>query len=132
MLIKKETEYATFGLMELARYGDKFMDVRVIAKREKISPQLLSKVFQKLNKAKLIESKVGPNGGFRLRKEPEHIRLLEIMEAVQQKNVIKCFAGAADYCKKPNCPFKKVTKEIENNLDNQLSKISLKSLINKY
>ena len=132
MLIKKETEYATFGLIALAKHGDSFSDVRVIAKRDKIPAEHLSKIFQKLNRAKLIESRTGPSGGFRLKKDPRHINFLEIMQAVQKKNVIRCYAGDSEYCKHPNCKFKKIVLGLEENIDKHLSKISLYDLINKY
>lgn len=132
MLIKKETEYAAFGLLELSKHGDGFTDVRLIAKKKKIPAELLSKIFQRLNRAKLIESRTGPSGGFRLKKPLKHINLLNVMEVVQQKNILKCYAGEAQYCKSTHCPFKKVTRGIEEHLDKYLSKITLHDLAQKY
>ncbi len=132
VLIKKETEYAVFGLIALAKGQDNFSDVKIISRKEKIPADHLSKIFQRLSRAKLIESKSGPSGGFRLKKDPKHINFLDIMQAVQRKNVIRCYAGDSRYCKHPNCKFKKIVVGVENHLDNYFSKISLHDLIYHY
>ena len=128
MLIKKETEYAILGLMALAGENG-FTDVKQISEREHISETLLSKAFQKLAKAGVLESQLGPSGGFRLKKAPDSVFLLEIFEAVQGTKVMKCYEGDASYCPKASCVLKKTIMRIEKRLDEFLSETSLKSVI---
>jgi len=53
-----------------------------IAAGTKVSAPYLSKVLQSLVKAKLIQSQRGINGGFTLAKNPEHISILDVINAV--------------------------------------------------
>lgn len=128
MLIKKETEYAILGLVALAD-EDSFIDVKALAKRERISGALLSKAFQKLVKAEVLESQFGPSGGFRLRKTPEEVSLLEIFEAIQGTKMMKCYEGNASYCPKAKCVLRKTILKIEKRLDIFLAETSLKAVI---
>lgn len=132
MLIKKETEYATFGLIFLAKHQNEFCFIKDIAKKENVPMVHLAKIFQRLNRAHLIESRSGNGGGFRLAKDSRHIRLLDIMKAVQQKNVMKCYEGNGTYCRRPYCKFKKIASKIEEQLDQFFSKTSLYDIINNY
>jgi len=113
MLINKETEYAILGLTALSHQKEHFYDVKVLAKDENISKTLLSKVFQKLARAHILESRIGPNGGFRLNKDPEQLTLLEIIEVAQSLNVLKCCNGKAPYCRKTNCYIKNTIRKLE-------------------
>lgn len=128
MLIKKETEYAILGLAALAK-EDGFVDVKVLAKKEHISGALLSKAFQKLVKAEILESQLGPNGGFRLKKVPERISLLEILGAIQGTKVMKCYEGDASYCPKANCVLRMKIIEIEGVLNKFLEKTTLAKIM---
>ena len=130
MLIKKETEYAVIGLTALASKNDRFYDAKMIANEKNISETLLSKVFQKLAVADILESKFGPSGGFRLVRNPKEITLWQIMMAVQIPNVLKCYSGHAPYCQKPSCSFKKLVSKIEKYLEEFLSNTTLNELIN--
>lgn len=128
MLIKKETEYAILGLAALAD-KDSFVDVKAIAEKERIPEALLSKTFQKLVRAGVLESQQGPSGGFRLKKAPAQVSLLEIFEAVQGTKVMKCYEGDASYCPKASCVLRKTILKIEERLDGFLAETSLKSMM---
>lgn len=131
MLIKKETEYAILGLLALSKEGSEdFFDVKILAKEQNLSETLLSKIFQKLVIVNIVESKVGPGGGFRLAKSPKEINLWEIFSAVQVPNVLKCYSGKAPYCLKKPCPLNHTLLKIENFLKEYLTNTTLFELIN--
>jgi DNA-binding IscR family transcriptional regulator len=54
----------------------------VLAKDNEVSYALTCKILQKLAKAGIVESTMGPIGGFRLSKEPDDIEFKQIVEAV--------------------------------------------------
>jgi len=129
MLIRKETEYAILGLISMAKQRDQYIDVKALARAEKIPEALLAKVFQKMVVTGILESRVGPTGGFKLNKNPSEISLLNIIKAIQEPEVIKCFSGSAPYCKKPVCTLKKTIIKIEKFIENYLANTSLFEII---
>ena len=56
----------------------------LIAERQKISVAYLEQLFVKLRRAGLVESVRGPNGGYRLAMNAEAIKVLEILQAVDE------------------------------------------------
>lgn len=131
MLIKKETEYAVLGLILLAKKNDDdFHDIKGLAEKNNLSLTLLPKVFQKLAAADIVESKLGPSGGFRLFRDPKEISLWEIFHAVQMPNVLKCYAGKAEYCPESICPLKNTFFKIEKYIEEFLKNTTLFELIN--
>ncbi len=130
MLITKETEYAFLGLIALAnKQEDVFYDVRALAQELSLPLSLLPKIFQKLAAVDIVESKFGPNGGFRLTRNPKEISLWQIFNAVQIPSVLKCYSGKATYCSGSDCPLKKVVSKIEVFLEQFLANTSLFELI---
>lgn len=129
MLIKKETEYAILGIISLAKCR-KRLDIKALAKKESISNSLLSKVFQKLARAGIVESKLGPSGGFQLAKKPNDVNLLEIIKAVQDISLLKCYSGKAPYCPKKYCPLRGISSLIEDQIYKFLTTINLNQLAN--
>lgn len=55
-----------------------------ISRRQDISLPYLEQLFVKLRRAKLVESVRGPGGGYRLARPASDIRVLDIMEAVDE------------------------------------------------
>jgi len=129
MLITKKSEYAAIALIALAK-KDGFCDIRELSKENNLSYSLIAKIFQKLAIANIVDSKVGPNGGFRLKRSPHEISLFDVFNAIQSPELIKCYTGEAAYCIKPNCPLKRVVLKMEKYLEEYLSNTTLDDLIN--
>ncbi len=77
------TGYAIEALACLAKNGEVSMRVGEIADLTEIPAPYLSKIFQRLGEASIVESKRGYKGGVRLARLPEEISLLEIDAAVE-------------------------------------------------
>lgn len=77
------TGYAIEALACLARRRSDSMLVREIAGETEIPLPYLSKIFQRLAEAGIVESKRGYKGGVRLTREPGKISLLEINAAAE-------------------------------------------------
>ena len=54
-----------------------------LAEKTQIPPAYLSKVLQGLVRSKIVESRRGVGGGFRLVQSPENITLLDVVNAVE-------------------------------------------------
>jgi Rrf2 family protein len=71
-------------MVHLAReYGEGPVSTRLAAQEEGVSYPLACKLMQKLHGSKLIDSCMGPKGGFSLGRAPANITLLEVVEAIQ-------------------------------------------------
>ena len=57
--------------------------VREVAERQRIPLRFLEQIFQELRRAGLVESKRGPQGGFRLARSPSDVRLGDVLRAVE-------------------------------------------------
>lgn len=67
-----------------------------IARRQDVSQAYLEQLFVKLRRAGLVVSVRGPGGGYRLAREPEDIRVADVLEAVEESvNALAMGAGAS-------------------------------------
>lgn len=95
------TGYAIEALACLARQGEASMRVGEIADLTEMPAPYLSKVFQRLGEAGIVESKRGYKGGVRLSRLPEEISLLEIDAAVESGRAAEQ-PEAAEQTPRPN------------------------------
>lgn len=84
MRLSLQLQYAICGVFDLAYNGDgQPIQVRAIGERQAIPPRYLEQIFQRLRRAKLVQSKRGPGGGYALARPPAEITLRDIVEAVE-------------------------------------------------
>ncbi len=89
----------------LAANRDRLLSNRQIADFLGVSADHLSKVLQRLHKARLVKSVRGPKGGFILNKEPEQITLLDVYEVIEGEfKPLKCLLGKP-VCLNDDCIF---------------------------
>ena len=97
--ISQAIEYGVRGLMHLAqKEGDRPVHVKEIAQQEEISHPFLHKIFRRMSKRRILNSKRGV--GFTLARAPEEITLLEVVEAIEGPIMIKECVVDADYCER--------------------------------
>ena len=104
MKLSTKGRYAVMALAELARSadeagGDAPVSLAHIAAGQKISLEYLEQLFAKLRRARLVESVRGPGGGYRLSRDPDLIRVSDIILAVDEPlKVTRCQGDAIDGC----------------------------------
>lgn len=67
-----------------------FLNLKKIAKENNLPYAYLERVAQKLNRARLIESKKGTDGGYRLAKIPSKISVLDAVETLGGHAITYC------------------------------------------
>jgi Rrf2 family protein len=82
-LLTKNTDYAIQALLVLAKNKDKYLSARDISEQQKIPYQFLRRILSELIKHKLVTSKEGGGGGFKLLKEPRQIPIEKVMNIFQ-------------------------------------------------
>jgi Rrf2 family protein len=61
----------------------RYLPTKALAELHGVPKEYLSKALQALSQAGLVESTLGPSGGYRLAKPPKQISFLDIVEAVE-------------------------------------------------
>ena len=92
MKLTSKGRYAVMAMADLAKNNDKEpISLTEISLRQGISIAFLEQLFLKLRKNNLVQSVRGPSGGYVLTKLPEEIKLLSIINAVDEKiKTLKC------------------------------------------
>jgi Rrf2 family iron-sulfur cluster assembly transcriptional regulator len=129
-IIRRNTDYALRAMVNLTEhYEDGVLSNKSIADRGDFSYQLACKLMQKLHKAKLVKSSMGPNGGFSLRRRPSQITLLEIIEAIQGPIKLNKCLLTSDSCPRQNrCKVSTKLAELQKSIDKYLRSVTLDKL----
>ena len=92
MKLSSKGRYAVMAMADLAKnYVEEPTSLAEISLRQGISISYLEQLFSKLRKNNLVQSTRGPSGGYVLSKPPEEIKLLSIINAVDEKiKTLKC------------------------------------------
>ena len=92
MKLTSKGRYAVMAMADLAKnYSHKPISLTEISLRQGISISFLEQLFLKLRKNNLVQSARGPSGGYVLSKPPDKIKLLSIINAVDEKiKTVKC------------------------------------------
>ena len=92
MKLTSKGRYAVMAMADLAKnYVKEPTSLTEISLRQGISIDYLEQLFSKLRKNNLVHSARGPSGGYVLSKPPDEIKLLSIINAVDEKiKTVKC------------------------------------------
>src|SRR5215831_20842720 len=80
--LSKKSDYGLIALKHLAQHSGS-ISAREIAMEYKIPAPLLAKVLQKLARKGLLVSQQGMNGGYVLARDPAHISIVDVVEALE-------------------------------------------------
>lgn len=84
MVLKNQVEWALHCCGVLAGLPEgKYLPTKDLAEFHGVPKEYLSKALQGLSQAGLVDSTLGPRGGYRLSKDPTQITFLDIVEAVE-------------------------------------------------
>jgi Rrf2 family protein len=133
MKFSTRTTYGIRAMVSLARnQNGKSLPLSQIAQEENISLNYLERIFSILKKSEFVKAEKGAQGGYRLAKKAEDIRLNELLEKLEGDLVVfncvnynvrkACDAEA-------NCGAAKVLAQIRIAVDKKLSEISLSDLV---
>ena len=92
MKLSSKGRYAVMAMADLAKnYVEEPTSLAEISLRQGISISYLEQLFLKLRKNNLVKSTRGPSGGYVLTKSPKEIKLISIINAVDEEiKTLKC------------------------------------------
>lgn len=132
-LIRRDTDYAFRLAATLTGiYGTgKQLSAKVLAKETQVSYALTCKILQKLAHVGIVESIMGPKGGWKLAKSPEKVEFGHIIEAVQGPVAVnKCLLGDFHCPLKGKCPAHPKMAQLQNQIAGYLKELTLKEFVN--
>ena len=122
MKLTSKGRYAVMAMADLAKNKVKEpTSLAEISLRQGISLSFLEQLFLKLKKNNLVLSARGPHGGYVLSKAPEEIKLLSIIQAVDEKiKTLKCKKNSKKGCNGKS--IKCITHNLWNDLEIHINK----------
>ncbi len=108
MRLSEYTDYTLRVLMYCAAHRQSLVTIGELAEHHRLSKNHLMKVVNDLARQGLIETVRGRGGGLRLLKEPEAIRIGDVVRASETDfRLVECFDPGTNVCTlTPNCRLK--------------------------
>ena len=126
MNFSKTTEYAFRILSFMAQDEGKLYNVDEIFEKLRIPYRYLRKLMTNLTRSGLIVSIQGKNGGYKISRKTEEIKLLEILQAVEPEYLSgKCFFGFDNCALQIPCIMHDQWTDIRTNINTTLAGTSL-------
>ncbi len=119
MKLTSKGRFAVMSLVDIAinSVGNKPVSLSEISIRQNLSLPFLEQIFISLKKSGIVKSVRGPSGGYLFAKNPDFIKIYDVIKAIDEDlKIMKC--NGVDYGCIPN---KGKTKCLTHNLWNKLS-----------
>ncbi|TCA26620.1 Rrf2 family transcriptional regulator [Rhizobium leguminosarum bv. viciae] len=138
MILKSQVEWALHCCAILAGLPEgRYLSTKALAELHGLPKEYLSKALQSLSQASLVETTLGPSGGYRLAKPPSDINFLEIVEAVEGKaRSFTCTNIRANnpcrpvgYCDSQPCAVARIMWEADEAWRDTLRRVRLSDLV---
>jgi len=125
--ISRETDLGLLLMVEAAK-RKKAIGLKNFSKENGLPYRFLSKVAVKLTKAKLLKSKEGRDGGYKLGKAAEKIKVISVVELLDGPIApVGCMRG--DECKSANiCGHKSLMGKLTQVVEKQLARVSVEDI----
>jgi len=131
VVITRATEYAVRAIIFLAQQPkDGIVLKKDICRTQEVTPAFLTKIFQPLIKAGIVNSQRGVGGGFLLAKDPSEVTMLDILEAEEGKLKLNHCLVDADFCQRDAyCSAHEVWHDAQREMAEVLKRYSIADLV---
>jgi len=138
MQLRNQVEWALHCCAILAGLpSGRFLPTKALAEFHGVPREYLSKALQGLSQAGIVDSTLGPSGGYRLARPAGEITFLDIVEAVEGKSSTFVCSNIRmnnpclpeGFCPSGPCAIARVMWEADQAWRNKLSGVSLATLV---
>lgn len=127
-LLTKNSDYAVRALASLD--SGTFRSARAIAEEQEMPYQFLRRILRDLIKERVVVSKEGGSGGFRLNVDPARISVADIIRVFQGDVQFSTCMFRRKVCgNRSSCALRREIKRIEEMVEKELGKITLVRLM---
>lgn len=132
MKISTKGRYGLRIMLDLAEHdGDKPRMISQICKAQNLSPKYVSRLVIALRKSGMIYSIRGAGGGYKLKRKPMHITLLEIVEAMEGPiSIVGCVACPKSCAKSGDCAARRTWCSLNKRIRGVFEHITLQDILN--
>ncbi|MDG1821856.1 MAG: Rrf2 family transcriptional regulator [Flavobacteriaceae bacterium] len=138
-MISNKCKYAIKALVYIANneQDDKAVMTADIAREQKIPRKFLEIILRELRNNRILDSKRGKDGGFRMLRAPENISLTEIMRIIDGPiAMLPCvslnYYRSCDECEEDSCQIKTVFEQVRDKTLEVLNGKTIKSLTSQF
>ncbi len=133
MRISTKGRYGTRAMVALAAaYEQGRMPAGRIAQEQAIPLKYLESLLSSLKAARLVHSRRGQGGGYRLTRPPAEINLAEVLAPLEDALVIVHCTEEGDRCRRSGrCCMQEVWKDIKQAVDSILCRTTLADLLRR-
>jgi len=127
-MLSNESKYAVRGVLYLAIHGSEMnkLGSKEVGENINVPIPFLAKIFQKLNKAKLITSTKGPKGGFYLNKDQLSGNLMSIIQCIDGYDTFNsCYIGLSKCSDDNPCAIHNAAAPLRNQMIETLENKSI-------
>ena len=132
MKISTKGRYALRMLLDLAEHqGDGYIALKDIAQRQEISKKYLEQIVPILNRAEILKTNRGFQGGYRLAKSPDKMIAGDILRATEGNLApVACLDGDEIDCpRSEHCPTLPLWQGLNKVINEYLDSVTLQDLI---
>ena len=119
-------------MLDLSQHiDDGYIPLSQISEREGISVKYLEAIVAMLNKAGMVESLRGKEGGYRLTKKPEEYTVASIIKLTEHSIApVSCLESETNSCERAyHCLTLPMWLKLERIIDEYLGSVTLKDLL---
>lgn len=133
MKISTKGRYGLRIMLDLARNdGETPRMISDICKSQGLSKKYVSRLIIELRKAGMISSVRGAKGGYKIKRMPKHITLLEIIETMEGPLYIVDCVGCPKKCKKSeDCAAREIWSQVNGKIRREFESITLQDILNR-
>ena len=134
MKLSTRSRYGTRALLELALHREEEpIFLKDIARRQEISLSYLEQLMAPLISGSIIRSTKGPRGGISLAKNPEDIKLSEIIRLLEGSLApVECVVNPEFCDRSETCVTRDVWGELKTVMDGVLESTTLQDLVDRH
>ena len=132
MKISTKGRYALRLMLDLAEHqGDGYIALKDIAQRQEISKKYLEQIVPILNRAEILKTNRGFQGGYRLAKSPDKMTAGDILRATEGNLApVACLDGDEIDCpRSEHCPTLPLWQGLNKVINEYLDSVTLQDLI---
>ena len=124
--ITRKVEYALIALRHLQQNGrEELCSAKTLSSEYGIPQELLAKILQKLSKENIILSVKGPQGGYKISKDPNTVNMTKFFEIMEgPMGIVDCYFDSN--CEQLNgCTIREPINRINNSIRTMFDKMTL-------